>query len=157
MLRISFTDDNWARLLQTPAELAADVQNINAVSKSTDKNNNSAAAGTASAEEEDAKLADAFGIQCNFALLDQADALAVDAPEWLVPLGKPLELLCARHGLRVQRQDNFHQFLEEGLGASTDGLVQDLKNLGVFNYRGTVSAAEWELSRLYCCIVLEKL
>ena len=51
----------------------------------------------------------AYGIQYVFQLRDTGDAAAVNAPEWLVPLGAPLEKLAKEHGLRVALCKNFHE------------------------------------------------
>lgn len=60
-----------------------------------------------------------FGIQYNFSLLDSGDAAAVDAPEWIVPLGKQLEALAADHGLTVELCQNFHEYFANCMQEST--------------------------------------
>jgi mRNA (guanine-N7-)-methyltransferase len=53
---------------------------------------------------------DPFGIRYVFTLVDDKDN-AVDAPEWLVPMGEPLRALAAAHGLEVDLCQNFHDFV----------------------------------------------
>jgi len=167
LLRISFAREHWDRLKCNPQEFAAGKALVEAASSNNkNKHENSAAALKA---EKDA-YERTFGIQYNFALLDQSDATAVDAPEWLVPVGKPLEALANYHGFRVRLTDNFHQFLMQGINTQPAGagaaraasqlkmseLSKDLKDHGVYNYKKSITPAEWELSRLYCVLVFEK-
>lgn len=53
-----------------------------------------------------------YGIQYTFTLQDNSDAAAVDAPEWIVPLGPPLEALAEAHGMVVQKVINFQDMIE---------------------------------------------
>ena len=69
--------------------------------------------GSGAAEEEDG-----FGVRYNFTLYDTPPAVAdgssaVDAPEWLVPLGRPLGQLAEEHGMKVAMCVNFHEFITE--------------------------------------------
>lgn len=62
-------------------------------------------------EEDD----EGFGLQYNFSLRDNADSSAVEAPEWLVPLGKSFQSLCQKNHLNVIKCQNFHDFIHERL------------------------------------------
>ena len=58
-----------------------------------------------------------FGVRYVFTLVDDpAKGNAVDAPEWLVPLGEPLHQLAAAHGLEIELCQNFHDFVHEKMG-----------------------------------------
>jgi len=93
LLKIKFDDANWRRLLASSEDLA----------------------GT---EDDEDNFESAFGVRYNFNLLDEGeDIAAVDAPEWLVPLGRPLEALLARHGLAVSACMNFQEFAHASLNA----------------------------------------
>jgi hypothetical protein len=69
---------------------------------------------------------DAFGVEYQFRLYDQppsSDTLsqqqaAVNAPEWLVPLGRELQDLAEECGLEIILCQNFHQFIDEKMRAS---------------------------------------
>ena len=60
----------------------------------------------------------AFGIRYDFTLDDgvtsseSGESAAVKAPEWLVPLGKPLEDLAAKHDLELVYCQNFQGFVQ---------------------------------------------
>ena len=101
----------------------------------------------------------AYGLQYTFQLKDTNDASAVNAPEWLVPLGIPLDRLAARHGLRVKHCKNFHEVASHDFekGVNATNIRNSLAKFGVFNYKQTMSAAEWHLAHLYVAIVFEKL
>ncbi len=101
----------------------------------------------------------AYGIQYVFQLRDTGEASAVNAPEWLVPLGPPLERLAARHGLRVKLCKNFHQVVCDDFekGALATDIHSNLGKFGVFNYKQTMTQAEWQLAHLYVALVFEKL
>lgn len=64
---------------------------------------------------------DGFGVRYTFTLYDNPPsgesgaASAVDAPEWLVPLGQPLEELAKEHGMRVALCMNFHDFITQNM------------------------------------------
>jgi SAM-dependent methyltransferase len=95
-----------------------------------------------------------FGIQYDFNLHDSDDMAAVNAPEWLVPSGSPLHQLADECGLTVQSNHNFHQFVESNMTNSS--YREHMENRGVFNYKGTMSSAEWAIARLYTVIVFER-
>jgi hypothetical protein len=53
----------------------------------------------------------AFGLRYSFSLLDQpGGTAAVDAPEYVVPLGGPLHRLAEEHGLKLHRAENFQKY-----------------------------------------------
>jgi mRNA (guanine-N7-)-methyltransferase len=54
-----------------------------------------------------------YGLRYNFQLFDTSASPAVDAPEWLVPLGSALEELALKHNLIVKSTSNFHQFVTD--------------------------------------------
>jgi len=58
-------------------------------------------------------LQDSFGLQYNFSLRDNETSSAVEAPEWLVPQGRPLEELARNHDLCLIKSQNFHDFFYE--------------------------------------------
>jgi SAM-dependent methyltransferase len=100
VLQLKFEDDMWPRLLQLRGSAAS-----HCTSSST-----STAAGTttASADEESA-----YGIKYTFTLHDSEEDAAVDAPEWVVPLGRTLGALAAAHGLRLAEVQNFQHMASE--------------------------------------------
>ena len=54
-----------------------------------------------------------YGIQYTFTLHDSLEDAAVDAPEWVVPLGQTLRDLASAHGLRLLETQNFQDILSE--------------------------------------------
>lgn len=69
---------------------------------------------------------DPFGLEYQFSLFDQApsrDSLshraAVNAPEWLVPLGRELNELAEECGFEVILCQNFHQFIDKAFQGSS--------------------------------------
>jgi hypothetical protein len=66
---------------------------------------------------------DPYGIQYTFTLQDKPDAAAVDAPEWIVPLGPPLDALAEAHDLRVEKVANFQDMVSDMM--STDRSKMD--------------------------------
>lgn len=101
----------------------------------------------------------AYGIQYVFQLRDTGDAAAVNAPEWLVPLGAPLEKLAKKHGLRVALCKNFHEVVTGDFerGANATHIPSNLGKFGVFNLKRTMSETEWRLAHLYVALVFEKM
>jgi len=115
LLKIKFDEANWRRLLASPEDLAA-----------------AAASGDG---EEDENFESAFGVRYNFNLLDEGDDVAaVDAPEWLVPLGRPLQALLARHGLVVAACMNFQEFVHASLNAdpALSALMEKMEVISLF-------------------------
>ena len=100
----------------------------------------------------------AYGLQYTFQLNDRDNASAVNAPEWLVPLGAPLDRLAAEHGLRVKVTKNFHEIVCHDFekGSNFTNIRSNLAKFGVYNYQQTISDIEWRLAHLYVAIVFEK-
>ncbi len=124
LLTITFKDDSWHHLVEIGAKHSMDNNEV------------------------------PFGIQYDFNLHDSDDMSAVNAPEWLVPSGSPLQDLVEECGLTVQSNQNFHQFVESNIANSS--YREHMENRGVFNYKGTMSSAEWNIARLYTVIVFER-
>ena len=100
LLKITFDQTNWNKLVSNPVQLGRDLANR------TDEE----------AEIEELTHKQAFGIKYNFLLMDNEDeASAVDAPEWIVPLGTPLEALLANYDLEIKYECNFHQFVHDNM------------------------------------------
>jgi ubiquinone/menaquinone biosynthesis C-methylase UbiE len=89
VLRVSFTSENWSRLLQSPLAMALAADDLGSAERSS------------------------FGVQYDFALQDDVSAAAVNAPEWLVPQGQLLESLAHRHGMRLLKSQNFGDYICE--------------------------------------------
>ncbi len=96
LMEMEFTQEMWNRLIQ---------KDSNRQSELSDNRNDE----------------DSFGIRYNFTLLDaprlfgaKGDS-AVEAPEWLVPLGKPLENLAAEYDLKIELVQNFQEFVVENM------------------------------------------
>ena len=141
LLTISFAREHWDRMLGGVGEVGSRHATTEHVAAPQDDDDH------------------AYGVQYEFSLFDSADAsqAAVNAPEWLVPLGGPLDRLAARHGLCVQSVENFHQYVSRREGdRGPGGLGQLMDELSVFNYQGTVGAAEWAIARCYCVLVFSK-
>jgi hypothetical protein len=115
VLRIKFQQDMWSRLLQLPP--ASSTNNSSSSSSGSSSSSSSGGDGAkpsgevekATQEEQDT----AFGIQYTFTLQDTDDAAAVDAPEWVVPLGDTLRALARAHGLKLQVVQNFQDIMNE--------------------------------------------
>ena len=152
LVRMQFDEANWSRLLLGSAST-------------------SDAMGALHLEDDgDDIYRDAYGIRYTFTLLDKAGDVnanavggdlsdsgnvddenslsAVNAPEWLVPLGEPLQRLVEKHGLRIDKCANFHEFVADIMGKEKDGKLSRLMDkMEVFNYKGTVTQAEWQVAR----------
>ena len=124
LLTMTFKDEKWRHLIETGATHSIDSNEV------------------------------PFGIQYDFNLHDSDDMAAVNAPEWLVPSGSPLQHLVEECGLTVRSNQNFHQFVASNTANSS--YRQHMESRGVFNYRGTMSTAEWNIARLYTVIVFER-
>ena len=61
--------------------------------------------------------------------------------------------------MRVKLCKNFHEIASRDFerGANATNIRQSLGKFGVFNYKQTMSAAEWKLAHLYVALVFEKL
>jgi hypothetical protein len=94
LMRMEFTPDMWNRLIENQSSA-----NVTNTSK------------------------DPFGIRYNFTLLDKPqpvnnrsnDASAVDAPEWLVPLGEPLRSLAGEYDFDVIECKNFQDYVHDNM------------------------------------------
>jgi mRNA (guanine-N7-)-methyltransferase len=99
-----------------------------------------------------------FGLEYSFTLLDgnsdDAQGDAVNLPEWLSPL-PALEALAESVGLKLESMHNFHEFYEQNHDKSA--CQSSLYQMNVLNRRGSISAAEWEISRLYCAMQFVKI
>lgn len=91
ILRMKFSAHMWPRLLRLD----------------TNSNESTSSAGQGSVDES------AYGIQYTFTLHDSDADAAVDAPEWVVPLGDTLRTLAAAHGLRLLEVQNFQDIMTE--------------------------------------------
>ncbi|GAX18227.1 mRNA (guanine-N7-)-methyltransferase [Fistulifera solaris] len=98
-----------------------------------------------------------FGLEYSFTLLDgnsnDAKADAVNLPEWLSPL-PALEALAESVGLELESVHNFHEFYEQNHEKSA--CQSSLYTMNVLNRNGSISATEWEISRLYCALQFVK-
>jgi hypothetical protein len=102
VLQLKFEDDMWHRLLRlrgdtvTPTSPAGQASASAGVSADADKDDESA-----------------YGIKYTFTLHDSEEDAAVDAPEWVVPLGRTLGALAAAHGLRLAEVQNFQHMASD--------------------------------------------
>ncbi|GAX21735.1 mRNA (guanine-N7-)-methyltransferase [Fistulifera solaris] len=98
-----------------------------------------------------------FGLEYSFTLLDgngnDAKADAVNLPEWLSPL-PALEALAESVGLELESVHNFHEFYQQNHEKSS--CQSSLYTMNVLNRHGSISATEWEISRLYCAMQFVK-
>lgn len=97
ILRVKFAHDMWTRLL---------------VQKSKEEENESSGSNSDRLSKED------FGIRYTFTLQDSTTDAAVDAPEWVVPLGPPLKALAAAHGLELVETQNFQDIMHDMMSNS---------------------------------------
>ena len=96
VLQLKIAEDMWPRLLRLSAD--------------TPSSSSSSSTGSSS----DGVLEDsAFGIKYTFTLHDSEEGAAVDAPEWVVPLGRTLQSLAAAHGMRLVEMQNFQDLAAE--------------------------------------------
>lgn len=58
---------------------------------------------------------DPYGIQYTFTLQDDAKSSAVNAPEWIVPQGRPLRDLAEAHDMEVLQVTNFQEMIYQQL------------------------------------------
>jgi mRNA (guanine-N7-)-methyltransferase len=104
---------------------------------------------------------DKFGLEYTFTLVEGSDHAAgvgdaVNLPEWLTPL-PVLEALANEAGLVLEYCHNFHEFfLNRSNPSSHAGAHSSLYNMKVLNRNGSISADEWEVSRLYTAIKFRK-
>jgi len=102
-----------------------------------------------------------FGLEYTFTLVEGDDHAAgvgeaVDLPEWLIPL-PVLTSLAAEAGLELTRCENFAEFFKHRESPAAHPSAHNaLYNMHVVNRRGSISADEWEISRLYMAVKFTK-
>lgn len=108
VLHIKFDEEHVARLLRRNSSNIASSTTAH-VLKSSDPYESEDEAPPPPEESEESP----YGIQYTFTLHDSLEDAAVDAPEWVVPLGQTLRELAAAHGLRLLETQNFQDILSE--------------------------------------------
>jgi mRNA (guanine-N7-)-methyltransferase len=109
----------------------------------------------------DASSEDLFGLQYTFTLVEGSDHAAgvgdaVNLPEWLTPI-PVLKSLAAEAGLELESAENFHEFYTNRSDPSSCPLAHSaLHNMKVLDRNGSISAEEWEVSRLYTALKFRK-
>jgi len=102
-----------------------------------------------------------FGLEYTFTLREGSDHAAgvgeaVDLPEWLTPL-PVLNSLAEEVGLELEYGQNFHEFYTQRKDPQENPAAHlALYNMKVLNKNGSISADEWEISRLYCAVKFRK-
>eukprot|EP00981_Chlorochromonas_danica_P013593 scaffold6531_cov169-Ochromonas_danica.AAC.15 len=97
------------------------------------------------------------GLLYTFTLHDSSSEAAVDAPEYIVPLGAPLQHLLEEAHLKLRECTNFHPLYSKMCQEKGNARWLDrLREMNVINRRGTISQAEWAIARLYMLVVVEK-
>lgn len=131
LLTVSFTMHNALRLLRLADGAALDAQD------------------------------DGFGLEYSFTLFDQAHGgedsegqVAVDAPEWIVPLRPSLLRMMSAASLEVQRAENFQRFFCEHCVSATAPPSVRSRLKKVRNAFQGMSPAEWALARLYLVLTV---
>lgn len=136
VLHIKFDEEHVARLLRRNASaFQAAAKHISDPYESEDD------APPPPEEDEESP----YGIQYTFTLHDSLEDAAVDAPEWVVPLGQTLRDLASAHGLRLLETQNFQDILSEMI--KNENKLSRMESMHVFNYKGTLSEAEWRIAR----------
>lgn len=114
---------------------------------------------------------DGFGLEYSFTLFDNsrdtsktdaendeegAGEVAVDAPEWVVPLKPSFLQLLHTHRLSVQRVTNFQRYFADDCARDTapSDVKKRLKRVRNAIPHEGMSAAEWALARLYLVLVI---
>jgi len=96
-----------------------------------------------------------FGLEYAFKLSEGVGE-AVDLPEWLIPL-PVLTALAAEAGMELTKCENFHEyFRNRESSAAFPAAHKALYNMHVMNMEGTISAEEWEISRVYMAVKFTK-
>ena len=115
-----------------------------------------------SVTRDDGKFNDnVFGLEYVFTLQEGSDHAAgvgeaVDLPEWLTPI-PVLKELAEEAGLKMDYGVNFHEFFEQRKDPQTFPAAHlAIYNMKVLNKDGSISADEWEISRLYCAVKFTK-
>lgn len=104
---------------------------------------------------------DGFGLEYSFTLFDQATGgedsegqVAVDAPEWIVPLRPSLLRMMSAASLEVQRAENFQRFFCDHCVSATAPPSVRSRLKKVRNAFQGMSPAEWALARLYLVLTV---
>jgi SAM-dependent methyltransferase len=104
---------------------------------------------------------DLFGLQYAFTLVEGSDHAAgvgdaVNLPEWLTPI-PVLSSLAKEAGMELDYGQNFHEFYETRKDSSAyPSAHHALYNMKVLNRLGSISADEWDVSRMYAAIKFRK-
>lgn len=123
LLELSFQPQHWKRLVAHDKTTSSDT-NSNGSSDSETNGNGRGIDGVGGGADCVAvnsnntrrsleEFTDCFGIEYTFALRDNTEEAAVNAPEWIVPLGAPLEALAAEHDLEIVSCRNFHEIYSD--------------------------------------------
>lgn len=96
---------------------------------------------------------DAWGLRYWFQLNDGDKAMAVDSPEWLVPLPL-LASVASDHNLRLEIADNFSTVLN--LKMQDADFAKSIRHMRVPDIHGSLSPAEWDVACLYVALVFRK-
>ena len=102
-----------------------------------------------------------FGLEYTFTLQEGSDHAAgvgeaVDLPEWLTPI-PVLKELALEAGMEMDYGLNFHEFFKQRKDPQTFPAAHlAIYNMKVLNKDGSISADEWEISRLYCAVKFTK-
>lgn len=108
----------------------------------------------------DENISNYYGIQYQFQLIDLNHSEAVNAPEFIVPLGSAFTSLISKYNFDIVLVNNFYDLIRN-INMSKDEikkkyLYNKLKNFGCFNYNNTLDDGEWSIIRLYSYVVLRK-
>lgn len=102
-----------------------------------------------------------FGLEYTFTLIEGSDHAAgvgdaVNLPEWLIPI-PVLKELGREAGLEIDYAQNFHEFFDKRSDPNQHSATHAaMYNMKVLNRSGSISADEYEISRLYCAIRFRK-
>lgn len=102
-----------------------------------------------------------FGLEYTFTLVEGSDheagfGDAVNLPEWLIPI-PVLQALAIEAGLELEYAQNFHEFYDHRKDPSIYSTSHSsMYNMKVLNRNGSISADEWDISRLYCALKFRK-
>ena len=102
-----------------------------------------------------------FGLEYSFTLIEGDDHAAgvgdaVNLPEWLIPI-PVLKELGREAGLEIDYAQNFHEFFDKRSDPNQHSATHSaMYNMKVLNRSGSISADEYEISRLYCAIRFRK-
>jgi SAM-dependent methyltransferase len=151
VMSLEFDAENWNRLLNYGARNDRDTSGVN--DSGSGSGSSSSSSSSRDPEEEHRK---SFGIRYDFQLddgtsgADGEGSSAVKAPEWLVPLGKPLEDLARKHDLELIYCQNFQGFVQSHLRKENTYSSQYrdlLYDMDVMDIGQSMSFYEWEIAR----------